>query len=242
MMQLRTKDWDSAFFGYPVASLELHSPATTWAEVASSIREASCRNIRLLYLFLSPVDDVVRSALQENVRYVGRKVDYVKDVPSSISMVPDPEIVPCRSFSVALERLALQSGEFSRFRLDRGFHQQEFERLYHEWLTSSIANMDEKCVFIAGDESHPKGMITLERSDILRIGLFAVDPMQQRQGIGRKLMKRAEHFCTQHHVKKLYVATQADNRKACLFYESWGFKINNETDVFHVWLPSKQFE
>ena len=34
-----------------------------------------------------------------------------------------------------------------------------------------------------------------------------------------------------------YSFNQAENRQACLFYESRGFAKAGETDVFHAWLP-----
>lgn len=237
-MRMVSRDWDSAFFGYPVASVELDPPSTSVAEVAAAREEARGRGIRLLYVFLPPVDEALRSALQrEGIRAVGRKVDYAKDVSASSAAGVDPEIIPCRAGSPALERLAFQSGQYSRFRLDDGFRHQEFERLYREWLAGSLAGQDGKCVFVAGEETHPLGMITLEPGEAIRIGLFAVDPAHHRRGIGRRLMDRAEQYCVQRRAPELRVATQAENRQACLFYESRGFAKASETDVFHAWLP-----
>ena len=236
-MRLETRDWDSAFFGYPVAAAEPELGSATVAEVVSTLGEARRRGIRLLYVFLPPGDEALRSALRrEGIRAVGRKVEYAKDVPAS-GAAADPEIVPCRSCTAALERLAFQSGEYSRFRLDDGFRRQEFERLYREWLANSVAGQDGKCVFIAGAEPRPQGMVTLEPGEAMRIGLFAVDPAHHRKGIGRRLMDRAEQYCVQQRAPELRVATQAENRQACLFYESRGFKRTSETDVFHAWLP-----
>ncbi len=242
-MRMVSRDWDSAFFGYPVAAVELDHPPASVAEVAAAREEASGRGIRLLYVFLPPVDEALRSALQrEGIRAVGSKVEYAKDVPASSTAGADPEIIPCRAGSPALERLAFQSGKYSRFRLDDGFRHQEFERLYREWLTGSLAGTDGKCVFVAGEETHPLGMITLEPGETVRIGLFAVDPAHHRRGIGRRLMDRAEQFCVQRRAPELRVATQAENRPACLFYESSGFAKAGETDIFHVWLPPRPAE
>ena len=242
-MRMVSRDWDSVFFGYPVAAVEPDPSSVSVAEVVAAREEASGRGIRLLYVFLPPVDEALRSALQrEGIRAVGSKVEYAKDVPASSTAGADPEIIPCRAGSPALERLAFQSGKYSRFRLDDGFRHQEFERLYREWLTGSLAGTDGKCVFVAGEETHPLGMITLEPGETVRIGLFAVDPAHHRRGIGRRLMDRAEQFCVQRRARELRVATQAENRPACLFYESSGFAKAGETDIFHVWLPPRPAE
>ena len=243
MMRLESRKWDSAFFGYPVAAVEPDHEVASAAEVVAALAEARGRGIRLLYVFLPLADEALRSALlREGLRAVGRKVDYAKDVSASIAADPDPEILPCRAVSPALERLAFQSGKYSRFRLDDGFRHQEFERLYREWLAGSLAGTDGKCVFVAGEDTHPLGMITLEPGEAVRIGLFAVDPAHHRRGIGRRLMDRAEQFCVQRRAPELRVATQAENRPACLFYESSGFAKAGETDIFHVWLPPRPAE
>lgn len=243
MTRLESRKWDSAFFGYPVASVEPDLGSASAAEVVAALEEARRRGIRLLYVFLPPADEALRSALQrEGLRAVGRKVDYAKAVSASSAAGPDPEILPCRTDSASLERLAFQSGKYSRFRLDDGFRHQEFERLYREWLAGSLAGTDGKCVFVAGEETHPLGMVTLEPGAAMRIGLFAVDPAHHRKGIGRKLMDRAEQHCVQQRAQELRVATQAENRQACLFYESRGFAKVRETDVFHAWLPERPAE
>ena len=144
-MRLEPRDWDSAFFGYPVAAAEPDHGSASAAEVVAALKEAGGRGIRLLYVFLPPADEALHSALRrEGLRDVGRKVDYAKAMPASLATVPDPEIIPCRAGSAALERLAFQSGKYSRFRLDDGFRRQEFERLYREWLAGSLAGQNGK--------------------------------------------------------------------------------------------------
>lgn len=243
MTHLVSRDWDSAFFGYPVASAELAERSAA-AEIGGVLAEARRRGIRLLYVFAPPGGEALRAALRrDGMRYVGQKVDFAKPiVPANVDSASDPDLVPCRTFNAALERLAIQSGEYSRFRCDEGFRNREFERLYREWLAVSLAGRDGQCVFAAGEETRPRGMITLEPGAAVRIGLFAVDSACRRQGVGRRLMVRAEQYCVQRRAAELRVATQAENRQACLFYESQGFAIAGAVDVFHAWLPEKPTE
>lgn len=243
MTRLESRNWDSAFFGYPVASVEL-AVRSAASDIGGVLEEARRRGIRLLYAFLPPGGEALRDAFRrEGMRFVGQKVDFAKTiVPSGVDAAADPEIVPCRTFNAALERLAIQSGEYSRFRCDDGFRNREFERLYREWLAVSLEGRDGQCVFAVGEETRPRGMITLEPGAAVRIGLFAVDSACRRQGIGRRLMVRAEQYCVQQRAAELRVATQAENRQACLFYESQGFAIASAVDVFHAWLPDKPTE
>ena len=238
MIAWADKPWDSAFFGYPVAAAELDDPAVFLAEALQARDRALRTGIRLLYLFLPPADAGLRAdLLRAGFRDVGGKVDFAKTVAAAPDAAPDPDIVPCRENSAALEALAFQSGAHSRFRLDDGFRPADFERLYREWIAGSLAGRDGKCVYVAGAPARPKGLLTLEPGAAVRIGLFAVAPDCRRQGLGRRLVAQAERYCAERAVRELRVATQAENREACRFYESCGFRTVHEESIFHAWLP-----
>ncbi len=238
MIALTKKEWDSAFFGYPVAAAELADPATLLADARQARDQAERTGIRLLTLFLPAIGPDLRDELRRaGFRDMGGKVDYAKAIAADAGGAPDPEIAPCRVPHPALERLAFQSGAHSRFRLDDGFRQNEFERLYREWLAGSLAGKDGKCVYVAGDPAQPQGLVTLEPGAAVRIGLFAVAPERRRQGVGRRLLAAAERFCAERAAGELRVATQIENREACLFYESCGFRRIHAESIFHAWLP-----
>jgi len=119
-----------------------------------------------------------------------------------------------------------------------GFQNQEFERLYREWLKTSLESDGTKQVLVAGEIGAPRGFITLELGSEGRIGLIAVDAAYRGQGLGAQLMAEAERVCSQHAVTKLSVATQSQNAGACRFYETYGFTRQSEVDIFHVWLQT----
>ena len=238
MISFSKNDWDTLFFGYPVASAQLDDPATLLADTRDALERATQSGFRLLYLFLPWMDHAVRRAiLNEGVCAVGGRVHYAKAIPPFGNIDSAPPIIRCRVHSAALERLALQSGEYSRYRIDAGFRNGEFERLYREWISSSLEGKDGKCIYVAGAPDQPTGMMTLEPGLSVRIGLFAVAPEQRRQGIGRKLIAYAEQFCVRHHAQELRVATPTQNQGARRFYESCGFKQVREECIFHAWLP-----
>ncbi|MDQ4139476.1 MAG: hypothetical protein M3142_03015, partial [Bacteroidota bacterium] len=60
-----------------------------------------------------------------------------------------------------LQRLALQSGTYSRFKRDPHFKNQEFEKLYTAWLQNSISKNVARKVFIYHLEGKILGFITL---------------------------------------------------------------------------------
>ena len=236
MTSLEPREWDSAFFGYPVASTSFGAPPAP-ADIRAAVDNARQAGIRLLYLFMPPIDPALRHAVErEGAQAVGRKVDYSKSVRPPPAAEPGTDIALCREPTPQLEALALQSGVCSRFRVDDGFRNHEFERLYREWLASSLRGDGGKRVYIAGDATSPCGLITVEPGAIARIGLLAVDARQRGCGWGGRLVAEAERFCHLHHYDELRVATQAENPGACRFYESCGFLRISETEIFHAWL------
>lgn len=235
MTPLEPREWDSAFFGYPVASASFAAPPSP-ADVRAAIADARRAGLRLLYLFLPPIDAALRSALEwEGAKPMGRKAEYAKILQPPFSAPAGNDVVPCRESTPQLESLALQSGVCSRFRLDDGFRNREFERLYGEWLASSLRGDDGKRVYVAGAPAAPRGLITVEPGLHVRIGLLAVDARQRGQGLGRRLVAEAERFGQQHRFAELRVATQAENPAACRLYESCGFRRVSETEIFHAW-------
>lgn len=235
MMAWSRRDWDSAFFGYPVAAAEFARPPAP-DEIRARLDDARRQGIRLLYLFAPPLEAAPRRACEHaGLKWMGRKVEFAKPL-SSPAGPADPDLVPCREWTPALEGLALQSGEHSRFRLDAGFRNREFERLYAEWLAGSLRGDGGKRAWIAGTPSAPRGLITLEPGEALRIGLLAVDARQRGRGLGRRLVAEAERRGALQRAPELRVATQAENAGACRFYESRGFACVSQTEIFHAWL------
>lgn len=234
------REWDSRFFGYPVASRSFDAAAPTASDLHRILREARNSGVRLLYLFLPPVDASCRFTLEQaGAKPVGRKCEYSKPVRMPEASEVGEGVVLCRRSSPGLEQLALQSGVQSRFRLDDGFRNGEFERLYREWLASSLRGENGKRVFVAGKMENPGGLVTVEPGEIARIGLLAVSADQRGTGLGRRLVAEAERFCCDHDRAELRVATQSENQEACRFYEACAFRKIAEVEIFHVWLPAK---
>ncbi len=238
-MSWARREWDSRFFGYPVASASLQPGPTLLDEVRHVLQDARRADIRLLYLTMAPVEALRRRAMEDmGAVYAGQRVEFSRPVRVPSPAARTGEVTDCHEATPALESLALQSGLHSRFRRDPGFQNREFERLYAEWLASSLRGDDGKCVRIIGPASAPAGLITLEPApDEVRIGLLAVDAGQRGKGLGHRLLAEADHFCHQRHLATIRVATQAENKEACRFYARCGFVEIETIDYFHAWLP-----
>ncbi len=237
-MPVQVRAWDSRFFGYPVASAELGPAVPALAAVVDILQEARQAGIRLLYLSLPPLGNDLRRAVERaGARFVGRRREYAMAAHMPPPAAVQPDLVTCREHRAPLEALALASGEQSRFRLDPGFQNREFERLYAEWLAVALRGEGGKCAFVAGSRDAPRGLITVEPGPAARIGLLAVAADQRGRGLGRRLVAEAERFCVERGIGELRVATQAANPAACRLYEACGFQPIADTDWFHAWSP-----
>lgn len=230
-MMIKFLDWDSEFFGLRIGRVDIVSSEelNALSEDEQSLRQ----QFDLLYVF-APQS---LHWTQSDAVLVDEKMVYVKSVavrPLSPSVGIYRGAVPNED----LCRLALVSGEYSRYRLDSRFPYGSYERLYSRWIEQAvIGNMADK-VFIYQDSNHINGMLTLQwnvhKADI---GLVAVDANVQRQGIGSKMIQTVETYLVQNtQVQILRVATQRKNTKACCLYEKNGFTTESITKVYHWWL------
>ena len=138
-----------------------------------------------------------------------------------------------------LYRLALVSGGYSRFRLDERFPKGSYRRLYEKWIENACPQQGtNKQILILPDTNDiVRGMITINHEGELgHIGLVAVDPDCQHQGIGGKIMSTLDGYLFNLGIKTLEVPTQKANTDACRWYEKNGFAIESITPVYHWWL------
>ena len=187
----------------------------------------------LLYIF--DPNDVGFSA--EGARLVDEKVLYYKicdNRETDTDVMLYKQAVP----NEALYRLALISGEYSRFRLDRQLPNGSYEHLYRKWIEGACPQEGiNKQIFLYAPDGIAQGMITVDFSgNHAHIGLVAVDPEFQYQGFGTKIMSSLEGFLYKQGVEIIEVATQRANIKACKWYEKNGFRVKSITPIYHWWL------
>lgn len=229
--------WDSDWLGFPVARFAA-GPRCAAAEVRAAVVQARAAGIRLLYLVLEPGNAAAAAALASGAWLADGKRTY------QLSLTPGPPpIAPpgirltlTTTDTPALRQLAVQSGEYSRFRRDARIGPSAFEALYRQWLRRSL---DTGRVWSAAlaDDPRPVGMLAFASSAAhARIELLAVAPAARRHGIGWQLVQAAQWAARQHGYSTLQVFTQEFNQPACRFYERCGFGLVQVEHIYHLWL------
>ena len=230
-------DWDSKFFGYKIASI--HALKLESGDLNSLIKELGNNDIKLSYCFINPEDEVSINTMKNSSGIlVDEKVTFSiqgfkEDVPVDPSIKPYHLTYPTEK----LKLLALQSGLYSRFKIDPNFKNNEYENLYIEWITNSVKKKIAVENLIYSDGSDEKGFISLAvKNNMGSIGLIAVDESERGKSIGRKLIYATFIYFKKKGIDKIEVVTQSANKTACLFYESLGFKVKSIINIYHLWI------
>ena len=230
-MEIVPRHWDSDFFGLRIAKATVVSEEDI---IALSRQEEDLRNhFDLIYLF-AETGLVIPF---ENARMVDRKAVFALSAPEHFEASPAITRWDSPIASDTLISLALVSGKYSRFRLDKKFPVGSFERLYTRWIEQSVNNVMATDVFCYLMDGGPRGLVTLDFHDGQGvIGLVAVDEGYQHRGIGAVLIRHAISCVHERQGERLSVATQMDNEPACRLYSRCGFSLESVTKIWHWWL------
>ena len=231
-------NWDTNFFGYKVARLNFaHIEKNDLINILNKLKS---EQYKLIYWYVAPDDTVSNdSAKIIDAKLVDEKITYIKNISNySSSKIPlNIYSINTSSQNNKLKSLALQSGEFSRFRIDNNFKNNEFEKLYTTWIEKSIKRIIAKDVLVYKEHNNISGLITIGiKNKRGNIGLVAVDKNARGKSIGEKIMHAAISKFIEWNLKYIQVVTQKANKIGCKFYESFGFEIEKIENIYHIWL------
>jgi dTDP-4-amino-4,6-dideoxy-D-galactose acyltransferase len=227
--------WDSKFFGYPVARILLDQEGIN--KLDSVYKKIISEKIRLTYFFVPPAAKKLNSCISKKGGVlVDQKAEYLKMTEehhdfSNIIVEYQGAEIPDR-----LKELVLQAGLFSRFRIDTNFKNNEYEKLYIEWLSKSIKQKIAFKTLVVKKGSDPVGITTLgEKAHYAHIGLVAVDKNFRGNRIGHDLISTADNIAFEMGFKEIKIVTQLKNEGACRLYERCHFHIDRITNIYHYW-------
>lgn len=220
--------WDSDFFGYSVARLNLEDSD-----------ESVCvpNNYKLIYVFANSTID----ALKDNL--VDKKATYIRDLANthtSVEFNPNIKVVSFNkdkhNFDQLLQ-LTLESGEYSRFAIDKNFVNNEYRKLYTKWIENSINKINAIEVLLAIEGESILGFVTLTKKDekLADLGLLAVASAARGKKVATTLIHSAMKIAENKNFERLQVVTQLDNIPAVKLYQSIGFKLKELNYIYHIW-------
>ncbi len=224
--------WDSEFFGFKIGKISEYTNIKNFQNTINSFRD---EGYRLIYCFTHPENIEVNNLLSKYAQLVDEKITYYKII-EKLNYDVDKNIIPCSKISTELISLVLQSGEFSRFKIDPNFPEGSLERLYVKWIENTI-NKKFGDILYVHMVNKIIGFITLRTANgIGNIDLIAVANDFRGQSIGSKLLMCAYNYFVNKNITNIEVVTQKNNILACKFYEKNNFKIKNIVNIYHLWL------
>jgi dTDP-4-amino-4,6-dideoxy-D-galactose acyltransferase len=223
-------DWDTSFFGYKVGVLHLENQ-----EKLTELLNAES-DFKLVYIFSKEKLNIPHSE-NYSAKWVDTKIVLKKPSHKTIEALTDAEIVPYfGKDDEAIHALALESGIYSRFNIDTNFTNNEFEKLYHEWIKKSLDKTLSEIVYIAYVNNNVAGFITVGRKNHRAdIGLIAVNKEFRGRNIGLSLIEKASQYAFLEGFEEIQVITQGENIPAMKLYSKSGFTIEETTFVYHAW-------
>jgi dTDP-4-amino-4,6-dideoxy-D-galactose acyltransferase len=233
-------DWDSQFFGYKIAAIRAHNLELN--ALNNAIGELAEQGYKLAYCFARPDDEISNSSmLSASGLLVDKKITFFMRINEADNFTIPPfdniKSYKLNSASEKLKSLALQSGIYSRFRIDPNFHNAEYERLYLVWIEKSVQRKIADEVLVYFENEKELGLITLGiKEDTGSIGLLAVDEEERGKSIGRKLVQSALVYFRKKKANIVEVVTQNDNKGASGFYKSMGFEVKSIVNIYHLWI------
>ncbi|WP_291723538.1 GNAT family N-acetyltransferase [Bernardetia sp.] len=231
-------NWDSDFFGYKIGRIHL----TTTTNIQKVFHIVQQSEYKLIYLVVSESvhNEKLKKELESHEIYlVDEKITFSQNVPITTSCNDNLDNIRLflqKQVHPKLIDLSLQSGIYSRFKIDKNFINQEYEKLYTAWIENSVGGKIADRVIVAYQENEIVGLLTLAFKDSFSdIGVLAVDEHCRGQKIGHKLVKKAILETQEQAIRKVKVVTQKVNKQACNFYLKQNFDIEKIDYIYHIW-------
>jgi dTDP-4-amino-4,6-dideoxy-D-galactose acyltransferase len=236
MHQIQPLDWDTNFFGYKIGKLHLPQETIINTELLNST------DFDLVYIFAEQIIDEEHLKLV-NANLYDIKIEFIQNIKTSLEMLPqtetignhEVEIKQITELSDNLLYLVLESGVYSRFKLDKNFKNKEFERLYRAWIEKTFIDKDGEVIgaYVNNDLI---GFVSLSlKEGVAGIGLIAVHEKARGKHIGKTLLQASYNYAQKHQSMALTVVTQQYNNLAMQFYKNNGFEFYKKNYIYHLW-------
>ena len=229
MFNIVRLDWDSDFFGLEVGKLNYASDIVLDKELF----QKKALKFNLVYVFSEHIITSNFLALVDiKVVFKGK----IEKTPYNINLNIQEFDAKIHDLD-QLVQLCLESGIHSRFRLDKNFVNNEYEKLYKHWLNKSLSKELAFKTLVYFENNEVLGFVTIgvKELDTSEIGLIAVDKKARGRSIASDLISAVNEISLNLSFKYIQVVTQKNNIPAVNLYTKSGFDELSSTYIYHYW-------
>lgn len=232
-------DFDSKILGFKVA--RILSARLAVDELVAIIAVMRAAAIRLVYWQTDSADQTTQDAAKKAGGFLAsRQVTYLIDLATlnkSQLQTPMVSVYTADAATPELEQLALQAGNYSRFRTDPRFPDAAFHAIYRSWIANSCNKTLASAVQVVKVAKQIVGLVTLgEKNQRGDIGLLAVHAAYRGRHFGEALVKSAQAYFIEQGYRYSQVVTQEANLPACKLYAKCGYHPEKIDNYYHLWL------
>lgn len=236
---LRLLEWDTGFFGFPVAKI-VNAQAQP-EELREAVSQLQSRQIPLAYWFATNPSPEAQSLI---VELGGTLVDEKLTFVACLEKLSDQTLLPLslvEPYSAGmplsdLMQLAVESGIYSRFVVDPKFPQAKARAMFEQWIVRSIDKSLADEVLVIRQESKIVGMVTIAKAGTRgSIGLLAVAEQCRGRHYGQALVRAAQQWCRNRDFQEVQVVTQQANVAAQRLYYKCDFELEQMESCYHIW-------
>ena len=228
-------EWDSAFFGVPIARVRTSRLTGELARAIDAWAEA--HDIRCLY-FLADLahTPTVRLAEDHGYHLVDVRLTYEARL-ADVQRVLPPSEVPAVRLAVredipAFRDISRHSYPGTRFYHDPNFSEAQCDELYATWIERSVHGFADR-VFTIGPAGAPFGYATCHRDG--RMGLAAVRPDMRGHGYGLALYQAAFDWFLANRIEPIVLHTQGANVPGQRIAQRLGCRVAHAALWYHRW-------
>ena len=216
---IKQLNWDTEYYGYKVGQIKMSNNK----KFSASAFQTYVNDYKLIYVLSS------EKVAINGLKLVDKKVTFQQktSIKDDLNKNPSAKI---ESFKEgvhdyeSLKKLALSSGENSRFKIDENFKNNEYSKLYNQWINNAVYKDKAMDILIYRDKEI-LGFTTIEKKSkyLAVIGLVAVSEQERGKGIASKLIESSINRAFELGFKTIQVATQFENIPAMRLYEKCDF-------------------
>jgi dTDP-4-amino-4,6-dideoxy-D-galactose acyltransferase len=231
-------EWDSAFFGLPIARVRVNRLTESDADRVEAW--VAAHGIRCLYL-LADLGDMptIRLAEQRGYRLVDVKMLYEVELAVANRAAPPSVTAAIRPAVTgdieALRAIAISSYRgTTRFYHDPGFTAARCDELYATWIEQSVRGWADQ-VLVIGPAGAPHGFITCHRNG--HVGLAGVRSDMRGQGAGRALYRAALDWFAAEGIGPVRLVVPGANLASQRVCHRIGAHVADVALWYHRWFP-----